>query len=82
MLIPHCDENKARLPGCGACYEDLDSDWVMIWHWFPQDLGPDWDGSIGEGLPTVEEIQEQRRAAMDECIESGRQAMGLDPIDE
>ena len=76
--FPHCDEEKARLPICGACYENLDSNWYMYWRWFPQDLGPDWDGRIGEGLPTPEEIDEQHEIALDECIAAGREEMGLD----
>ena len=76
--MPHCDEKRARLPSCGRCYEDLGPNWYMYWVWFPRDLGPDWDGGVGEGLPTPEEIQEQYEIALDECIESGREKMGLD----
>ncbi len=77
VSVPHCDEKKARLPMCGVCYENLDPNWYMYWRWFPQDLGPDWDGRLGEGLPTLEEIQEQTDMALDECLEAGREAMGL-----
>ena len=76
--IPHCDERKARLPHCGMCYEDLDPNWYMSWRWFPRDLGPDWDGSVGEGLPTPEEIDEQYEKALDECLKAGRDEMELD----
>ncbi len=75
--IPHCDEGKARLPTCGACYEDLDSNWYMYWRWYPQDLGPDWDGSVGDGLPTPEEIDRQYEMALDDCLKAGREEMGL-----
>lgn len=75
--IPHCDEEKARLPTCGACYENLDQNWYMYWRWFPEDLGPDWDGRIGEGLPTPEEIEEQHEIALDQCLKTGREEMGL-----
>jgi hypothetical protein len=78
VSIPHCDEKKARLPICGACYEDLNPNWYMYWRWFPRDLGPDWDGSVGEGLPTPEEIQELDEIAFDECLKTGREEMGLD----
>ena len=77
-LVPHCDERKARLPTCGACYEDLDSNWRMYWRWFPRDLGPDWDGRVGEALPTSEEINEQYEIALNECLKVGREEMGLD----
>lgn len=80
--IPHCDEKKARLPTCGTCYEDLDQNWFMYWRWFPQDLGPDWDGSVGEGLPTPEEIQEQYEIALDECLKTGREEMGPESVTE
>jgi hypothetical protein len=75
--IPRCDEKKARLPMCGACYEDLDSNWYMLWRWFPQDLGPQWDGRVGKGLPTPEEIREQHKIALDECVKAGWEEMGL-----
>ena len=77
-VIPHCEEEKARLPTCGTCYEELDPNWYVQWRWFPDDLGPEWDGRIGEGLPTPEEIEEQHEIALDECLEKGRQEMGLD----
>ena len=78
MFVPKCDEKKARLPSCGRCYEDLDSNWYMFWMWYPQDLGPDWDGRVGEGLPTPEEIQEQTEIATDECVKAGWLEMGLE----
>lgn len=76
-LLPHCDAGRARLPSCGACYEELDPNWYMYWRWFPEDLGPDWDGSVGEGLPTPEEIHEQYEVALEECLEAGRREMSL-----
>ena len=78
MPIPRCDEMKARLPSCGRCYEDLDSNWYMFWMWYPRDLGPEWDGRVGEGLPTPEEIREQTELAMDECVDAGWKEMGLE----
>ncbi|MEM8681941.1 MAG: hypothetical protein AAGF72_00835 [Pseudomonadota bacterium] len=75
--VPHCDEEKARLPICGACYESLDPNWYMYWRWFPQNLGPDWDGRLGVGLPTREEIEEQANMALDECLKAGWEEMGL-----
>ena len=78
VSIPHCDERMARLPGCGRCYEDLDSNWYMYWVWYPRDLGPDWDGSAGEGLPAPEEIREQTEIARDECLKAGWKEMGLE----
>ena len=78
VSIPHCDERKARLPSCGRCYVDLDSNWFMYWMWYPQDLGPDWDGSVGEGLPTPEEIREQTEMATEECLRAGWIEMGLE----
>jgi hypothetical protein len=78
MPIPHCSEGKARLPACGACFEDLEPNWYMVWRWNPSDLGPDWDGRIGEGLPTPEEIEEQYSTALDECWKAGWKEMGLD----
>ena len=76
-LVPHCNEKKARLPTCGACYKDLDPNWHMYWWWYPQDLGPDWDGSVGEGLPTPDEILEQTEAATEECLKAGWEEMEL-----
>ena len=78
LSMPHCDEGRARLPSCGRCYEDLDSTWYMYWFWYPKDLGPDWDGSVGEGLPTPEEIQEQTEIATNECLEAGWVEMGME----
>ena len=78
LAIPHCDERKARLPSCGACYEDLDPNWYMYWRWFPQDLGADWDGSVGEGRPTREEIDKQYEDALEDCLKAGWAEMGLD----
>ena len=78
IFIPHCDERKARLSSCGRCYVDLDSNWFMFWVWYPQDLGPDWDGSVGEGSPTPEEIREQTEMATDECVKAGWIEMGLE----
>ena len=75
--IPHCNEEIARLPSCGACYEDLDPNWYMYWRWYPQDLGPAWDGSADEGLLTPEEIDKRYEIALDECIRAGREEMGL-----
>lgn len=78
LLTPHCDEGKARLPSCGRCYEDLDSNWYMHWIWYPTDLGPDWDGSVGEGLPSPEEIREQTEIATEGCLKAGWEEMGLE----
>lgn len=78
LSMPHCDAGKARLPSCGRCYEDLDSNWYMYWNWYPEDLGPDWDGSVGEGLPTPEEIREQTEMATEECLKAGWEEMGLE----
>jgi len=78
VSIPRCDEKKARLPSCGSCYEDLDSNWHMYWMWYPLDLAPDWDGSVGEGLPTPEEIREQTESATEECLKAGWEEMGLE----
>lgn len=77
VSIPHCDEKKARLPMCGRCYEDLDPNWYMYWQWYPKDLGPDWDGRTGEGLPTHEENMEQYEIALNECSKAGWEEMGL-----
>jgi len=77
VAVPHCDEKKARLPMCGICYENVEPDWYIYWRWFPEDLGPDWDGRVGEGLPTPEEIEEQANMALDDCLKTGREEMGL-----
>lgn len=78
VSIPHCDEGKARLPSCGRCYMNLDSNWYMVWMWYPRNLGPDWDGSVGEGFPTPEEILEQTEMATEECLKAGWIEMGLE----
>lgn len=78
MQIPHCSEGKARLPSCGACIEDLEANWYMYWRWNPSDLGPDWDGGVGEGFRTPEEIEELFNAALRDCLKEGWNEMGFD----
>jgi hypothetical protein len=78
VSIPNCGERKARLPSCGSCYEDLNSNWHMYWIWYPRDLGPDRDGSVGEGLPTEEEILEQIKIATEGCVKAGWEEMGME----
>jgi len=64
---------------CGMCAVNLGDNWSIQYFWHPKDLGPEWDGRIGEGLPTPEEIQEQYERELDECLDAGLKEMGVDP---
>lgn len=75
--LPSCDAG-GRTVSCGMCGSDLGDDWIIQYYWLPKDIGPDWDGSIGEGLPTPEEIQEETQREIDECLEAGLREMGVD----
>jgi hypothetical protein len=79
--LPACDTGGRTVP-CGACDIDLGSDWHLQYQWLPRDIGPGWDGRVGEGIPTTEEIQEQRQREVENCFEAGRMEMGIDPAAE
>ena len=79
--LPSCDAG-GRTVSCGACDVDLGDNWHLQYQWLPKDIGPDWDGKVGEGLPTMEEIQEQHQREIEECFEAWRIEMGIDPDTE
>jgi hypothetical protein len=76
--LPACDAG-GRTVSCGGCDVDLGDDWHLLYQWLPKDIGPDWDGRIGEGLPTMEEIQELHQREVKECLEMGWKEMGVAP---
>jgi len=72
---PSCDIAKRELD-CGGCSVDLGDQWSIEYLWQPTDIGPEWDGSIGEGKPTEEDIQQAREAELIECFNDGHQQTG------
>lgn len=74
---PFCEDTK-RSQLCGQCSVALGDQWFIDYLWHPKDLGPDWDGRIGEGLPSPEEINEQFGQALDECLAAGLIESGYD----
>ena len=64
---------------CGTCEVDLGEEWSIQYMWYPKDLGPEWDGRLGEGLPTGEDIQKQFMQELHECRDAGLREMGIDP---
>ena len=74
--LPACDAG-GWIVSCGLCTVDLGDDWSIQYSWYPKNIGPEWDGRLGEGLPTMEEIQEQRRQELDACLDAGMKKMGV-----
>ena len=77
---PSCDVTK-RSQRCGQCYVPLGDQWFIEYSWLPEDLGPKWDGSVGEGKPTPEEIGELREKAWSDCLAAGLAENGFVPND-
>ena len=75
--LPSCDRAGWDV-SCGMCTVDLGDNWSIQYFWHPKDIGPDWDGRLGEGLPTMEEIQEQHEQELGDCIDAGMREMGVD----
>ena len=74
---PFCEDTK-RSQTCGQCSVALGDQWYIDYLWHPDDLGPDWDGRVGEGLPSPEEINEQFGQVLDECLADGLIESGFD----
>ena len=75
-----CEVTK-RSQRCGDCYVPLGDQWFIEYSWWPEDIGPEWDGSVGEGKPTPEEIHELHMKALKDCFDAGLKENGFVPND-
>jgi hypothetical protein len=57
---------------------DLHDNWFIEYSWTPKDLGPEWDGKIGDGLPTPDEIHDEYKKEFEECMDAGLKDLGFD----
>ena len=77
MTLPSCGFSGWP-PSCGRCAVDLYDNWFIEYSWTPKDLGPEWDGRIGDGLPTPDEIHDEYKNELEECMDAGLKDLGFD----